>query len=146
MLSRTRNLGKDLWVSGELLLLSISIFFIVSHRTFLPTGEFYFTPNDTTVQFRIGSLSGGPSIRLSGSLSNIDRAEAVRKEMRLTKVPVLRNRRRSFFFVEADGLDTFGPGSASLGPPAEMKTGELEGRQEEDARLRIEPLQQFPFR
>ena len=107
-------------------------------------GEFYFTPDDTTVQFRIGSLSGGAPF--SKSLSNMERAEALRKELRFLKIPVLRNRKRAFFFAEADGLDTFGPGSASLGPPAEMKTGELEGRQEEDARLRIEALQQFPFR
>eukprot|EP00977_Amphora_coffeiformis_P000157 scaffold48_cov161-Amphora_coffeaeformis.AAC.5 len=110
-------------------------------------GEFYFTPNDTTVQFRLSSLTGGGGgAPFSQSLSNIERAEALRKELRYLKVPVLRNRKRAFFFAEADGLDTFGPGSASLGPPAEMKTGELEGRQEEDARLRIEPLQQFPFR
>jgi hypothetical protein len=43
------------------------------------------------------------------------------------KLPVLRNRRRTLFFGESD-LDTFGPGSAALGPPAEMTTGELEGR------------------
>ena len=110
-------------------------------------GEFYFTPNDTTVQFRIGSLSAaGSSLPFSQSLSNMERSEDLRKELRFLKVPVLRNRKRSFFFVEADGLDTFGPGSASLGPPAEMTTGELEGRQEEDAKLRIEPLQKFPFR
>ena len=76
----------------------------------------------------------------------MERSEDLRKELRFLKVPVLRNRKRSFFFVEADGLDTFGPGSASLGPPAEMTTGELEGRLEEDAKLRIEPLQKFPFR
>ena len=112
-------------------------------------GEFYFTPQDTTVQFRLGSLSstaGNTLLPFSQSLTNMARAEEIRKELRFLKVPVLRNRKRSFFFVEADGLDTFGPGSASLGPPAEMTTGELEGRQEEDARLRIEPLQQFPFR
>lgn len=111
-------------------------------------GEFYFTPQDTTVQFRLGSLSGSGNglLPFSQSLSNMVRAEELRKELRFLKVPVLRNRKRSFFFVEADGLDTFGPGSASLGPPAEMTTGELDGRQEEDARLRIEPLQQFPFR
>jgi hypothetical protein len=109
-------------------------------------GEFYFTPQDTTVQFRIGSLSGGSKLPFSSSLSNIERAEAIRKELRYLKIPVLRNRKRSLFFVEADGLDTFGPGSASLGPPAEMKTGELDGRQEEDAQLRIEPLQWFPLR
>lgn len=109
-------------------------------------GEFYFTPNDTTVQFRIASLNPSSSSASGSSLSNLERSEMLRKELRYLKVPVLRNRKRSFFFVEADGLDTFGPGSASLGPPAEMSTGELEGRPDEDPQLRIEPLQRFPFR
>lgn len=104
-------------------------------------GEFYFTPNDTTVQFRIGSLSGGGGL---GSLRNVERCEMIRKELRFLKVPVLRNRKRSLFFVESD-LDTFGPGSAALGPPAEMKTGELEGRQDVDPRLKIDLIQQFPL-
>lgn len=104
-------------------------------------GEFYFTPDDTTVQFRVASLGrdGGFS-----SLRNIERCEMIRKELRYLKVPVMRNRKRSLFFVESD-LDTFGPGSASLGPPAEMSTGELEGRQDADPRLKIDLMQQFPF-
>ena len=105
-------------------------------------GEFYFTPNDTTVQFRVGSISGSGSIL--GSLRNMERCEMIRKELRYLKIPVLRNRKRSLFFVESD-LDTFGPGSAALGPPAEMRTGELEGRQDVDPRLKIDLLQQFPF-
>jgi len=105
-------------------------------------GEFYFTPEDTTVQFRVGSISNG-GVSFS-SLKNIDRCEMIRKELRYLKVPVLRNRKRSLFFVESD-LDTFGPGSASLGPPAEMKTGELEGRQDVDPRMKIDLMQQFPF-
>jgi uncharacterized protein (DUF1499 family) len=103
-------------------------------------GEFYFTPNDTTVQFRIASTAG-----FSSKLKNIDRAELIRKELRYLKLPVLRNRRRSLFFVESD-LDTFGPGSTVLGPPAEMTTGELEGRQDVDPRLKIDLMQQFPFK
>jgi hypothetical protein len=111
-------------------------------------GEFYLTPNDTTVQFRIGSLAGTHKSfsPFSNSLSNLERSEELRKELRYLKVPVLRNRRRSLFFVEADGLDSFGPGSAALGPPAEMTTGELEGRQDVDPRLKIDLLQQFPLR
>ena len=105
-------------------------------------GEFYFTPNDTTVQFRVGSISGSGSIL--GSLRNIERCEMIRKELRYLKIPVLRNRKRSLFFVESD-LDSFGPGSAALGPPAEMRTGELEGREDVDPRLKIDLLQQFPF-
>jgi len=106
------------------------------------TGEFYFTPNDTTVQFRVASIPGSGSIL--GSLRNIERCEMIRKELRYLKIPVLRNRQRSLFFVESD-LDTFGPGSAALGPPAEMRTGELEGRQDVDPRLKIDLTQQFPF-
>ena len=89
-------------------------------------GEFYFTPNDTTVQFRVASLGGQSSRLLSTSLRNIDRCEMIRKELRYLKVPVIRNRRRSLFFVESE-LDTFGPSSAALGPPAEMSADELEG-------------------
>ena len=107
-------------------------------------GEFYFTPEDTTVQFRIASLGGGGGI-LSRSFRNMERSELIRKELKFLKVPVLRNRKRSLFFVESD-LDTFGPGSAALGPPAEMKTGELEGRGSDDVdpKLKIDFLQQFP--
>lgn len=107
-------------------------------------GEFYFTPNDTTVQFRVGSLQpGGPGLYVS-SLKNFERCEQIRKKLRYLKVPVLRNRRRSLFFVESD-LDTFGPGSAALGPPAELRTGELEGRQDVDPRRKTDVLQLFPY-
>jgi hypothetical protein len=108
-------------------------------------GEFYFTPNDTTVQFRVaGRAASTPSGALS-SLQNLDRCELIRKQLRYTKVPVLRNRKRVLFFAESD-WDTFGPGSASLGPPAEMTTGELEGRGSEDVdpNLKIDFLQIFP--
>ena len=86
-------------------------------------GEFYFTPDDTTVQFRIAAERGSGV----SSLRNVDRAEMIRKQLRYLKLPVLRNRKRTLFFVESD-LDTFGPGSAALGSPAEMDTRELEGR------------------
>lgn len=107
-------------------------------------GEFYFTPNDTTVQFRVGSLNTSPSF-VSSSLKNLDRCEMIRKQLRYTKIPVLRNRKRTLFFVESE-LDTFGPGyNPSLGPPAEMTTGELEGRQDVDPRMKIDTLQNFPL-
>jgi len=112
--------------------------------------EFYFTPNDTTVQFRIGSIVTnaltGKTLLRGSSLRNIERGEMIRKELRYLKLPVLRNRKRSLFFVESD-LDSFGPGSASLGPPAEMKEGEITGRLSEnvDPRLKIDAVQQFPF-
>ena len=66
-------------------------------------GEFYFTPNDSTVQFRIGTLTpgGGSAGFISASLKNIERAEMIRKQCRYTKIPVLRNRRRSFVFGES---------------------------------------------
>ena len=105
----------------------------ISCRRYFPVAEFYFTPNDTTVQFRIGTLSlgSGGSGLLNSSLKNMERSELIRKKLRYTKIPVLRNRKRSFFFGESD-LDTFGPGSAALGPPAEMTDGEIEGRLEVD--------------
>lgn len=108
-------------------------------------GEFYFTPNDTTVQFRIGSTattSGGSLI--GRSLSNIDRSERIRKSLRYLKVPVLRNRRRSFIFVESDDLDSFGPGfSEALGPPAEMETRRIS--EDVDPQLKIDLVELFPF-
>ena len=104
-------------------------------------GEFYFTPNDTTVQFRIAEERS--SSGMGGSLRNMERAESIRKQLRYLKLPVLRNRKRSLFFVESD-MDTFGPGSAALGPPAEMRTGELEGRQDANPYLRIDTPQFFP--
>jgi hypothetical protein len=105
-------------------------------------GEFYFTPDDTTVQFRVATTSRNAAL-LSSSLRNIERCELIRKELRYQKLPVLRNRKRTFFFGESE-FDTFGPGSASLGPPAEMTTGELEGRQDIDPKLKIDLLQGFP--
>jgi hypothetical protein len=104
--------------------------------------EFYFTPNDVTVQFRVGSF--GVASRSFSSLKNIERCELIRKELRYLKLPVLRNRKRSLFFVESD-LDTFGPGSGALGSPAEMRTGELENRQDVDPKLKLDWLQQFPL-
>lgn len=112
-------------------------------------GEFYLTPNDTTVQFRINSQRSAKSSGLTQplvvgqSINNRERSELIRKELRFLKLPVLRNRQRSLFFVESD-YDSFGPGSAALGPPAELSTGELEGRQDVDPRIKIDLLEQFP--
>mmetsp|Transcript_21961 Transcript_21961/g.47688 ORF Transcript_21961/g.47688 Transcript_21961/m.47688 type:complete len:357 (-) Transcript_21961:171-1241(-) len=115
-------------------------------------GEFYFTPNDTTVQFRLGSVS--PTLSLGRALSNKDRGERIRKALRYLKIPVLRNRKRTFFFVENDDLDAFGPGSSALGPPEEMSPGDLvsgEGRTQRgsddvDPKLRIDWLESFPLK
>lgn len=91
--------------------------------------EFYFTPEDTTVQFRLGAVSSSSPASIIGvgrrSLSNAERSERLRKALRYTKVPVLRNRKRALFFVESDDFDAFGPGSAALGPPEEMSPGEM---------------------
>ncbi|KAG7361082.1 hypothetical protein IV203_036182 [Nitzschia inconspicua] len=109
--------------------------------------EFYFTPNDTTVQFRIGSVKASNVVLQASSLRNIERSELFRKEMRYEKIPVLRNRKRSLIFFESE-MDTFGPGSASLGPPEDMKSGEIDnGRLSEtvDPKLKIDMIQQFPF-
>ena len=107
-------------------------------------GEFYFTPNDTTVQYRIAATD--PFQSSMASLRNMERGEMIRKELRYLKIPVLRNRKQAFFFGESD-LDTFGPGSAMLGPPAEMTTGELEGRGSDDVdpKMKLNIVQQFPF-
>jgi hypothetical protein len=123
-------------------------------------GEFYFTPNDTTVQFRLASTkSANSNILGSRSLANIDRSERIRKALRYQKVPVLRNRKRTFMFVESDRFDSFGPGySEALGPPEEMSPGELNesarknsGRtsrlsDEVDPRLRIDWVESFPMK
>ncbi|CAB9502216.1 expressed unknown protein [Seminavis robusta] len=108
-------------------------------------GEFYFTPNDTTVQYRVGSVGDRFQSSLA-SLRNMERCELIRKELRYLKIPVLRNRSRSLFFGESE-LDTFGPGSAMLGPPAEMTTGELEGRGSDnvDPKMKIDFVQKFPL-
>ena len=102
-------------------------------------GEFYFTPNDTTVQFRVASVNGSALF----SLRNLERCEMIRKQLGFQKLPVLRNRKQAFFFGESD-FDTFGPGSATLGPPADMRTGDLDGRQEDDPKIKIDLLQLFP--
>lgn len=123
-------------------------------------GEFYYTPNDTTVQFRIGSTATTSGSLIGRSLSNIDRSERIRKSLRYLKVPVLRNRKRTWIFVESDDLDSFGPGfSEALGPPAEMKPGEMgeesrdkrRGREtrrlseDVDPQLKIDLVESFPF-
>ena len=124
-------------------------------------GEFYFTPNDTTVQFRIGTFTSSSATTkatslLGRSLSNNERSERIRKALKYTKVPVLRNRKRTFFFVESDELDGFGPGSAMLGPPEEMSPGELNedggmggrtsrGSDNVDPKLGIDLVQSFPY-
>ena len=109
-------------------------------------GEFYITPNDTTIQFRLSSTSqprrsgstttatddvvddrikvGSRPFMNRSSFKNMDRAELIRRELKWLKLPILRNRQRALFFVESE-FDTFGPQSAALGPPEEMKINDL---------------------
>ena len=88
------------------------------------TGEFYFTPNDTTVQFRVGSVNrienNIPIFVNTQSTRNLERCELIRKELRYTKIPVLRNRKRSFFFGESD-YDSFGPSLGAAGEDIDAK-------------------------
>lgn len=114
-------------------------------------GEFYFTPDDTTVQFRVGALlanENNPSLVSAAasisSMKNLERCEAIRKQLGYLKLPVLRNRKRLLFFGESN-FDTFGPGSASIGPPAEMRRDELEGLPDFDPNLKTDFSQKFPF-
>lgn len=114
-------------------------------------GEFYFTPDDTTVQFRVGSLlatSSNPSMLSTAasvsSMKNLERCEAIRKQLGYLKLPILRNRKRLFFFGESQ-FDSFGPGSASIGSPAEMRKDELDGLPEFDPNLKTDLSQNFPF-
>jgi hypothetical protein len=97
----------------------------------LSVGEFYFTPQDTTVQFRLSSTASSSTSWIpsggGGSLRNIDRAEEIRQQLGYTKIPVLRNRQRTLWFGESD-WDTFGPsGSEAVlgGPIEEMSTSSL---------------------
>eukprot|EP00600_Ochromonadales_sp_CCMP1393_P004412 CAMPEP_0174962180 /NCGR_PEP_ID=MMETSP0004_2-20121128/4646_1 /TAXON_ID=420556 /ORGANISM="Ochromonas sp., Strain CCMP1393" /LENGTH=286 /DNA_ID=CAMNT_0016210695 /DNA_START=667 /DNA_END=1530 /DNA_ORIENTATION=- len=68
--------------------------------------EFYFTPNDSTIQFR--SIRRGKTADFG---KNRRRMESLRKSLipaGFEEVPVLRNRKRVLFFVESP-LDAFGP-------------------------------------
>ena len=87
------------------------------------------------MQFRIAAEEAGGG----GAVKNIDQAESIRKELRFMKLPVMRNRQRVFFFGESP-FDTFGPGSASLGPPVEMAAGDMEGWDEPDPKVPLDFL------
>jgi uncharacterized protein (DUF1499 family) len=104
-------------------------------------GEFYVTPDDTTVQFR---LAGGMGV------SNRQRAETIRKALRFERLIVLRNRRRTLLFVESDRFDTFGPRLSSssemmLGPPALDENDSIDRRELNDNNDPGQEItQQFP--
>lgn len=50
-------------------------------------GEFYFTPNDSTVQYRVSSISPNKSLL---SFKNKERSESIRKELGYLFLPVVR--------------------------------------------------------
>lgn len=121
-------------------------------------GEFYLTPNDTTVQFRVGAMvaAGGDRPMSGKKFNNSQRCELIRKDLRLLKVPVLRNRRRTFLFFESN-LDTFGPGSASVGALGGVYQGDVDAergaegwrgteRAGVDPKMKIDAVQSFPLK
>eukprot|EP01036_Dinobryon_divergens_P039761 gene39761-52471_t len=75
----------------------------LGNRNVIDDCEFYFTPNDSTIQFhsfqRDGSFDFG---------ENKERLAKIALALHLESVPVLRNRRRTLIFVESP-LDSFGP-------------------------------------
>lgn len=79
---------------------------IVKEDEIIDDVEFYFTPNDNTIQFRI--LRRGGKFDLLGENRKI--IERIKQALNLDYVPVLRNRQRAVIFFESP-LDTFGPPS-----------------------------------
>ena len=83
--------------------------------------EFYFTPNDSTIQYR--------SMRRKGvdifALENKNRIEKMRIALRFQNIPILRNRRRVLFFVESP-LDSFGPPTIMFDKLLDNISGEME--------------------
>jgi len=81
------------------------------------------------------------------SMSNLNRAEGIRKQLGYLRLTVLRNRKQAFFFGESQ-LDSFGPGyTADMPSPAEMTKRDLNGRFVDsgvDPRLIIDLVQKFP--
>ncbi len=101
--------------------------------------QFYFTPNDNTIQFRSvrhrrGSSSGcggsGGGVLFGGLGSDFGEARRRLKDIRialgLEKVPVLRNRRR-VFFVESL-FDTFGPPTIQFERLVDSISGDMDGK------------------
>lgn len=73
--------------------------------------EFFLPKNDVTVQLRasrrsVAGATGSSPVPDFGA--NARRLETIRKSLKWTKIPVLRNRRRTFVFLETP-FDTFGP-------------------------------------
>mmetsp|Transcript_109676 Transcript_109676/g.189986 ORF Transcript_109676/g.189986 Transcript_109676/m.189986 type:complete len:389 (-) Transcript_109676:624-1790(-) len=82
----------------------------------LDVAEFYFTPNDNTIQFRSarqasGVMPGLPAVTDFGA--NARRMEQLRIRLGLEKLPVLRYRKRALFAIESP-FDDFGPDTNDL--------------------------------
>lgn len=73
--------------------------------TAVDEAEFYYSPDDTLIQFRASRR--GEAVSDFGA--NRKRLEQARIALGYEKVPVLRNRRRALVVVESP-LDSFGPG------------------------------------
>jgi len=65
--------------------------------------EFYFTPNDNTIQYR--SICRNKNFDFG---RNRQRIENIRLSLHYENIPVLRNRKKVLFFIESP-LDEFGP-------------------------------------
>jgi len=65
--------------------------------------EFYFTPNDNTIQYR--SICRNKNFDFG---RNRQRIENIRISLHYENIPVLRNRKKVLFFIESP-LDEFGP-------------------------------------
>ena len=105
------------------------------------------------MQFRVGSrgVSAGVGKQQQqqqlttttlSSHRNLDRCEAIRKQLGYTKLPVLRIRKRSLFFGEC-GFDIFVPGSASLGQVGSERVRDLDPDLT-FPKLKIDTVQNFP--
>mmetsp|Transcript_29311 Transcript_29311/g.41802 ORF Transcript_29311/g.41802 Transcript_29311/m.41802 type:complete len:211 (-) Transcript_29311:77-709(-) len=99
--------------------------------------EFYFTPNDNTIQFR--SLRRGNNVPDFGA--NRNRLEKLRIALNFESVPVLRNRRRVLFFVESP-LDSFGPPTIQFERMIDSISGDMEDRAPYGVSAEKDPL--FP--
>lgn len=71
--------------------------------------EFYFTPNDSTIQFRYMRRNG--KLDLGGAMRK--RVDEIKTALNLDYVPILRNRRRALVFFESP-FDSFGPPTSML--------------------------------
>ncbi len=80
--------------------------------------EFYFTPDDNTIQFRgerqwIDKYRQNEEGPLSDFGANAGKAESIRIGLHLESVPVLRNRKRALLFFESP-FDSFGPSTSDM--------------------------------